>query len=64
MRTMNQALYELYSANEITYDDALSRTTDPEDLKRTFQRGTGGPAPTVGRRRAPAARGGGGPGHV
>ncbi len=41
MRTMNQALYELYTANQITYDDALARTTDPEDLKRTFQRAPG-----------------------
>ena len=28
----------------ITYDEAMSRTTDPEDLKRTFQRGVSGPA--------------------
>ncbi|MHC4959473.1 MAG: type IV pilus twitching motility protein PilT [Planctomycetota bacterium] len=38
MRTMNQSLFELYQANEITFDEAMSRTTDPEDLKRTFQR--------------------------
>jgi twitching motility protein PilT len=38
MRTMNQSLYELYKSNLITYDDALARTLDPEDLKRTFQR--------------------------
>jgi len=38
MRTMNQSLFELYKANLITFDDALSRTLDPEDLKRTFQR--------------------------
>ncbi len=38
MRTLNQSLFELYRANLITYDDALSRTLDPEDLKRTFQR--------------------------
>ncbi|GIW71297.1 MAG: twitching motility protein PilT [Planctomycetota bacterium] len=38
MRTMNQALYELYQAKLITYDDALARTTDPDDLKRVFQR--------------------------
>ena len=38
MRTINQSLYELYKANLITYDDALSRTLDPEDLKRTFQK--------------------------
>lgn len=38
MRTMNQSLYDLYKSNLITYDDALSRTLDPEDLKRVFQR--------------------------
>ncbi len=38
MKTMNQALFELYSAKLITYEEALSRTTDPDDLKRTFQR--------------------------
>jgi twitching motility protein PilT len=39
MKTMNQSLYELYKKNIITYDTALSRTTKPEDLKQTFQRG-------------------------
>ncbi len=38
MKTMNQALFELYTAKLITYEEALSRTTDPDDLKRTFQR--------------------------
>jgi len=55
MRTMNQSLHELYQRNEITYDEAMARTTDPEDLKRTFQRG---PAPVA----APAAPGGRRPG--
>ena len=38
MTTMNQALFSLYQNHEITFDEALTRTTDPEDLKRTFQR--------------------------
>jgi twitching motility protein PilT len=38
MRTMNQSLYELYRAGLVTYDDALGRSPDPEDLKQTFQR--------------------------
>ncbi|MFC1582975.1 type IV pili twitching motility protein PilT, partial [Planctomycetota bacterium] len=38
MLTMNQALYDLYKKNLITYDVAMSRTTKPEDLKQTFQR--------------------------
>jgi twitching motility protein PilT len=38
MRTMNQSLFDLYRAGLISYDEAMSRTTDPEDLKRTFAR--------------------------
>ena len=38
MCTMNQSLLNLYKKGLITYDDALSRTMDPEDLKRTFQK--------------------------
>lgn len=38
MKTMNQALYELYQKGLITYEDAFARTTDVEDLKRVFKR--------------------------
>jgi twitching motility protein PilT len=38
MRTMNQSLYELYRAGTCTYDDCVARSSDPEDLKRIFQR--------------------------
>jgi twitching motility protein PilT len=38
MRTMNQGLAELFRANLITYDEALTATLDPEDLKRGLQR--------------------------
>ncbi len=38
MRTMNQSLYELYRGGLVTYDDAMGSTSDPEDLKRIFQR--------------------------
>ncbi len=38
MRTMNQSLFELYRAGLITYEEALAHTSDPEDLKRVFQR--------------------------
>jgi twitching motility protein PilT len=41
MRTGNQALFELYESGAISFDEAMARTTDPEDLKRTFQRGAG-----------------------
>ena len=39
MRTMNQALFDLYKARQITYDTAMSYTTDVEDLKRLFEKG-------------------------
>lgn len=38
MKTMNHSLYELYRARSITYEEALSRSQDTEDLKRIFQR--------------------------
>ena len=38
MRTMNQALYELYANNLITYETALARTTDADDLLRLFKK--------------------------
>lgn len=38
MKTMNQALYELYRDKLVTYEQALSRSSDPDDLKRVFQR--------------------------
>lgn len=38
MRTMNQSLFQLYQANLISYEEALTHTTDADDLKRTFER--------------------------
>lgn len=38
MKTMNQSLFELYSQKLITYEDAISRSTDPEDLERLFKK--------------------------
>ncbi|MBA3846652.1 MAG: type IV pilus twitching motility protein PilT [Planctomycetes bacterium] len=38
MRTMNQSLFELYKGSMISWDDCLSYSGDPEDLKRTAQR--------------------------
>jgi twitching motility protein PilT len=38
MKTMNQALYELYQKKVITYEDAFLRTTDTDDLNRLFKR--------------------------
>jgi len=38
MKTMNQALYENYQKRLISYEEALDRTSDPEDLLRLFKR--------------------------
>ncbi len=38
MKTMNQSLFKLYQSNLISYEEAITHTTDPDDLKRTFQR--------------------------
>jgi twitching motility protein PilT len=38
MQTMNQSLFELYRKKYITYDDAMSHSYDPEDLKRVMQK--------------------------
>ena len=41
MQTMNQSLAELYRRKQITYQEALNRTLDQEDLKRLMQREIG-----------------------
>jgi len=38
MRTMNQALFELYQKRILPYEEAISRSTDPDDLIRLFKR--------------------------
>jgi len=38
MQTMNQSLAELYLKRKITLHEALSHSTDPEDLKRILQK--------------------------
>lgn len=38
MQTMNQSLYDLYRKKYITFDDALSHSGDPDDLKRLMQK--------------------------
>lgn len=39
MVTMNQALSDLYKRQKITYQEAITRSMDPEDLKKLLQRG-------------------------
>jgi twitching motility protein PilT len=38
MQTMNQALAELYFKQKITFQEAMSHSLDPEDLRRLMQR--------------------------
>ena len=38
MRTMNQSLAELFSRKLISYEDAVGRSTDPDELLRLLQR--------------------------
>ncbi len=40
MKTMNQALFDLYRQHQVTYDEALSHSSDPDDLKRILQKQT------------------------
>jgi len=39
MQTMNQSLYELYVKGHISYEDALARSTVPEELITMIQKG-------------------------
>ena len=41
MQTMNMALYDLYVRHVISFQEALSASTDPDDLKRLLQRSGG-----------------------
>ncbi len=38
MQTMNQSLFDLVTRNIISYEEAFSRTADPDDLSRIFQK--------------------------
>ncbi|RMG19104.1 MAG: type IV pilus twitching motility protein PilT [Deltaproteobacteria bacterium] len=52
MQTFNQSLYDLFSRRLITMEDALSRSSDPEELRQMMATGSiGGP------QRRPAPRG-------
>jgi twitching motility protein PilT len=39
MQTMNMALFDLYVRHQISFQEAISASTDPDDLKRLLQRG-------------------------
>jgi twitching motility protein PilT len=38
MSTMNQALFDLVQSKQVTYEECLARSSEPDDLKRLFQR--------------------------
>jgi twitching motility protein PilT len=38
MCTMNQSLFQLYRQHQVTFDETLSYSTDPEELKRIMQK--------------------------
>ncbi len=42
MKTMNQAVYELYRGGAVSYDEAVTNATDPNELQRLLQRAGGG----------------------
>jgi twitching motility protein PilT len=42
MKTMDQALHDLYRRHIISYDEALNHSSTPEELQRLCQRGTKG----------------------
>lgn len=44
MQTMNQSLYRLYRKGDITLEDALLRSNDPDELRTMLEQG-GGPGP-------------------
>jgi len=46
MQTFDQALYKLYSAGEIGYEDALVHADAPNDLRLMIKLGTGGGNPS------------------
>ena len=41
MTTLNQNLCELYRTSQISFDDAIAATGDPDDLRRTFEKQQG-----------------------
>lgn len=51
MQTMNQSLFELFQKRLISYDDALGRSSIPEELISMMNRGGGSPVGTGRERR-------------
>jgi hypothetical protein len=47
---MNQALHNLYLRRQISHDDCISRSSDPDELIQMIQRGGGPPGSGAQRR--------------
>jgi twitching motility protein PilT len=43
MQTMNQSLFELYGKGHLAYEDAISRSSVPEELITMLQRASAAP---------------------
>jgi twitching motility protein PilT len=43
MQTMNQALFTLYKTRQITLEDAIARSSDPDELRTMIEQGGGAP---------------------
>lgn len=53
MQTMNQSLFKLYRAGEITLEDSLARSSDPDELRTMIEQG-GQSGPASGSKSGPA----------
>jgi twitching motility protein PilT len=54
MQTMDQCLRDLYAKGMITYDDAITRAMQPEELKKMISGGATGPGGPGGPPGAPS----------
>jgi twitching motility protein PilT len=51
MKTMNQALYDLFRAGHVSWEDAINSSSDLPDLERLAQRPGSGATATSAKRR-------------
>lgn len=56
MQTMNQSLFKLYRGGELTLEDALARSSDPDELRTMIEQGGQPGAAGGGRPGAPGGR--------
>jgi twitching motility protein PilT len=56
MQTMNQSLFKLYRGGDLTLEDALARSSDPDELRTMIEQGGQPGAAGGGRPGAPGGR--------